>query len=553
MTHSHLTRSICCGNSKSNRIASGVVIGSLLFGALITSVGASANEVRLDNRLRARFETVQEVQVQAPNSRLFAQTALRRFYQERLFAPVWLTDRGTKPQFRALVDTVLSANAHGLNPADYHAEALQRLSALEANTTLGIGERVELELLASDAALLFASHLLAGRVNPRTIDAEWFADMRGGDVVQIVERIVSDGDIAAGYAALAPQAPGYGRLKKALHDWRSLTATGPTLPPGEILKPGMRGPRVEQLRKQLAIPARNDDSTDLYDAGLLAAVKRFQLSRGLEDDGMVGPATLRLLNQHPDDVIDMLIANLERWRWLPEDLGERHILVNIAAFRLQARERYQTQLEMDVIVGRSYRKTPVLSAPMRYLVLNPYWEVPHSIATKDLLPKFRTDSGYFRSMGFELLNGWGPQHQKVDISTINWQQVSAKNFPYRLRQLPGPKNALGQIKFMLPNAHAIYLHDTASPELFARSQRTFSSGCIRLQNPKALLKWVTNDQVNWPDEKTGPDRAVPLAKSLPVHLQYWTAWVEPDGHLELRADVYERDAVLLAALREAHP
>ncbi len=522
----------------------------LALGLLLHGVAAQAADTQLDERLRHRIETaVGTASWQVAGQRIHARNALTRFYRERLYAPAWIRDAAPQPAVRELVGILERAPEHGLRPADYHLPAILALLEDAQRKPADPGLASDLELLLSDGALLYATHLLAGRVNPVTIDAEWHAEMRGGDIVAIVSRGLGEGRLAATLAGLAPAAPGYRRLQAALAHWSALPPEGAdAIAGGELLRRGMSGARVAQLRRRLL-----NASGDEFDRPLEDAVKAFQRGQGLEDDGLVGPATLVLLNRRPRDVVALLQANLERWRWLPENLGERHILVNIADFQLVAREAYRPVLRMKVIVGRDYRKTPVFTAPISYLVLNPYWEVPTKIAQQDLLPKFIADPAYFETMGFELFRGWGAEQQPLNPAEVNWARHRSGAFPYRLRQKPGPRNALGRVKFMLPNPYSVYLHDTASPELFQRSVRTFSSGCIRLERPRELLDWLTGASVPWPEAATPVDRTVRLARSVPVHMQYWTAWVEEDGTLQLRPDVYGRDGPLLAALRGPAP
>ncbi len=515
-----------------------------------------ADSLREQLRHRLEFSQLQgELRVNGDN--VHAAEALRRFYGERSFAPAWINSSGANAAARELLAVLAAAHEHGLRPDDYHLSALQQRLASwdQRDGDHRRGLSVDLELLFSDALLMYATHMLAGRINPQSIDPEWFAEMRGGDIVAIAQRALAAGRLRSELAALAPRDPGYRALQQALAQWRERAHLAPTLPPiagGAAFKPGAQDPRVPALRRRLGLEP--GDSTD-YDAELVAAVVAFQQQRGLENDGVVGPMTLAELNRSAADIVDTLILNLERWRWLPASLGERHILVNIADFRLRYVTPGREPLEMKVVVGKAYRRTPVFSARMTYAVLNPYWEVPPSIAVRDLLPKIRKDPDFLQTQGFELLSGWGAQQQLVDASAINWRAMNAANFRYRLRQRPGPLNALGRVKFMLPNPFSVYLHDTPATELFTRNVRSFSSGCIRLEKPRELFAAVAEHSHEWP-EGSAPARinhTVSLQRALPVHLLYWTAWVDAHGELQLRPDIYQRDQRLLTALRQPAP
>jgi len=335
---------------------------------------------------------------------------------------------------------------------------------------------------------------------------------------------------------------------------------------GPSLRPGDTSPRIRNLRKRLVAsgdlprssagdPSKgaNPDSLE-FDPRLQQAVKHFQNRHGLEADGIVGKATLEALNVSVDRRIEQIRANLERWRWLPEDLGSRHIMVNIAGFDLVFVSNNEVLLQMPVIVGKTYRETPVFTGSMTYLVINPSWYVPSSIAIKDKLPILIKDPYYIERNHMTLYKGWGSDRMEIDPFSVNWKRVDPNKFPYRLVQKPGPKNALGKIKFMFPNPHNVYLHDTSEPSLFDRVNRTFSSGCIRVGKPFALANLVleNNSRMN-PSaiqsafEQT-EQKTVTLLNPIPVHILYWTAWADADGVVQFRKDIYNRDDELIKKL-----
>ncbi|MEJ2206100.1 MAG: L,D-transpeptidase family protein, partial [Gemmatimonadota bacterium] len=280
---------------------------------------------------------------------------------------------------------------------------------------------------------------------------------------------------------------------------------------------------------------------------LADAVRRFQLRHGLDADGVVGAATVAALNVPAQERLRALELNMERWRWLPEDLGERHVEVNIAAFQLQVVERGHVVQSHRVVVGRQYRQTPMFTGAMTYLVFSPYWHVPPSIAAIDKLPVVREDPGYLRAQHMVVLDR--ATNEEVDPARVDWASITGRelNLRYRLRQDPGPWNALGGVKFMFPNRHNVYLHDTPSRELFNRTARSFSSGCIRVEDPLALAEYVLGDPVRWSRDaireaaaRTG-EQTVRLDRPIPVHLLYWTAWAAQDGTVHFRDDLYGRD------------
>jgi len=324
---------------------------------------------------------------------------------------------------------------------------------------------------------------------------------------------------------------------------------------------GVRDERVRSLRHRLAasgdLPSVSAEPT-AFDDAVDAAVRHFQRRHGLTVDGVVGPATLRALNTSLDARIRQVMLNLERWRWLPQDLGSRYVLVNIPAFELDVVEDTTSVLSMRVIVGRDYRRTPVLSSTMTHLVLNPYWYVPPSIVVRDILPRVQADPGYLRAQGMRVFRTRDGRPVEVSPDEIDWAALSAGTLPFQVRQEPGPLNALGAVKLMFPNRFNVYLHDTPARELFARDERSMSAGCIRLERPLELAAYVLRGDSSWTPSSlreslsTAHDRTIRLPEPIPVHLLYWTAWADDEG-LHFRRDLYGRDAPLWAAMQEPPP
>ncbi|PWG63124.1 peptidoglycan-binding protein [Spiribacter halobius] len=503
-------------------------------------------------RLPAR---VADVPLEAP-------AGVRAFYAGRLYEPAWHDAEGAPlPRVRSLRRALDDMDRHGLDPQRYHRDALRRL-LLEAES--GAGARTDLELLLTDAYLRAAHDLRSGRVDPLVIDPDSELPTRPVErYLEPLREAVRTGRPGETLAALAPSDPGYAALRQGLAKYRRLQRSGgwEPVPDGPLLRPGEGGARVEALRRRLVAEefARATDAERYrYDEALVEAVQAFQRSRGLLADGLVGRQTLAALNEPLPVLIDRLIVNLERWRWLPAELGDPHIRVNIAGFRLQWFEDGAPGLEMPVIVGRPYRQTPMMSGRMTYLVFNPTWEVPQSIARRDIVPALREDPDYLERMGFQVLQGWGRDEVRIDPETIDWQALGDR-LPFRFRQAPGPLNALGRVKFMFPNRFAVYLHDTPARNLFQEDRRAFSSGCIRVSAPGLLAERVLAANDSWSPERVqaaldavgGEPRTVGLERSVPVHLLYWTAWAGEDGVMHFREDVYGRDARVLEALQSS--
>jgi murein L,D-transpeptidase YcbB/YkuD len=323
---------------------------------------------------------------------------------------------------------------------------------------------------------------------------------------------------------------------------------------GPLLRPGQSNDRVLMLKQRLMGPG---DYSPLYDEEFRREVAAYQLSAGLEPDGVVGENTLEVLNATRVSWIDRIDANLERWRWLPRETPDVYTRINIAAYSLRVIENGDVVLSMNVIVGKPYRQTPVFAESIKYLVLNPFWNVPFSIATKDKLPLLKSDATAEAGKGFET-KPYGSDIF-VPVDTIDWSGVTSRNFKYLLRQKPGDQNALGRIKFMLPNPHSVYLHDTPSRDLFARQERGFSSGCVRLEQPVQFAEWLLARERH-PDANrvdallsSRDTITIHLKKPLPTYIVYFTAFSLEDGEVSFRRDVYGRDRKLIEALRAQTP
>ncbi len=489
---------------------------------------------------------------------LRARNALPQFYLTRLYAPAWI-DRGEPSSCaRRLVADLEAADEDGLDGRDYHLQAIQELMRAPE-------DGVDLDLLLTDAFLTFGSHLLQGRVNPETLEPDWLANRRQVDMAGHLERVLAGGDVDGALAALRPQQPEYAVLRSTLAHLRELEREGGwgTVPTGPTLHPGDRDPRVVPLRRRLEAtgdlpPSPHGADEALYDDAVTKGVRQFQRRHGLADDGNVGRETLAALDVPVGSRIREVIVNMERWRWLPDDLGRRHIRVNIADYRVEVHEGEHVALAMRAVVGKEYRSTPMFSANMTYLVLSPYWHVPPLIAAADKLPEIRKNPGYLAAQHMTLLDA--ATNQPVDPASVDWASLTGAelNRRYRIRQDPGPWNALGGVKFMFPNRHNVYLHDTPSRELFGRTSRAFSSGCIRLEHPLELADYLLSGDPAWSPARirsviaSRVETTVRLAKPVPVHILYWTVFVDEEGLVNYRPDLYRRDRAVQEAL-DAEP
>jgi L,D-transpeptidase YcbB len=476
---------------------------------------------------------------------------LSMFYAERQDHPLWIVAGGIGPRGEALQNALAEAGRDGLYAVDYELPLSLRGAKNEPDLARA-------EVMLSAVLVRYALDLRRGRAFPAKRDRDQDVTPKPLDPVAILGAAAAAPDLYAYLQTLVPEDPVYRGLREALAEYRSIAAHGGwgLVPDRPTLSVGSVGRAVEALRSRLRLsgdlPADSAVPTlNRFDEPLRQAVVAFQARHGLAPDGSVGPRTRTALNVPVDERIRQILVNLERARWLPEDLGDPYVLVNMAAFDLEVVEADRVALEMRVVVGRPARSTPMFSDEITYLEFNPYWHVPRTILREDKLPILRSDPAALTAQGIRVI---APGGTVVDPTTINWSEVSASNFPYSLRQDPGPRNALGRVKFMFPNAHDIYLHDSPSRGLFKRSTRAYSSGCIRVEKPIELAEFLLKNNDGWNRRRiegviaAGKNRSVVLPNPVAVHLVYLTAWMGRDGRVQFRNDLYNRDARLVAAL-----
>jgi murein L,D-transpeptidase YcbB/YkuD len=555
-----------------------------------------AAAAQIAERLRERIESGRaENGITACGDLVYCRDAVPSFYERRAFRPAWVSANGPLPYTNQLTRCISEAHLEGLRPNDYHSRAISGLLKtlqwenasgswkMERDVEGAVEMLVDLELLLTDAFLTYGTHLLSGRVDPQTIDPDWHARRRRTQLTPVLEQAIESGWIEEALKGLVPSQPGYGKLKSALTLYREIAEEGawPEVAGEEKLELGYRGAAVPALRARLvasgdlksasgvpweeaafmrgAAPMDSTWDLDLFDETVAKAVYKFQRRHGLAVDGVVGPKTRAALNKTLDHRIEQLQINMERYRWLPQDLGDRHILVNIPGFELEVYESGEIVMDMRVVVGKRLRRTPVFSDIMTYIVLNPYWKVPEKIALEDILPSARQDSTYLAEKGIRVFDSWGANASEIPRELIDWSSLNDGNFRYKFIQDPGEQNSLGRIKFMFPNEFDIYLHDTPARSLFYIPERTFSSGCIRVERPIELAEYLLRDNPKWTREEIlakleeSEERSVNLPEPIPIHLLYWTAYVDEEGSVHFRDDIYERDERLLSALRTLPP
>lgn len=510
---------------------------------------------------------------------------LQTFYDERERRLAWLDEKpNPRVQTRAhgVIRALHDASRHGLDPEHYRISELEgRLASLEqegASTSRGLYE-LDAELTA--ALLHYGSHLLRGRVAPGAVPQQWHSEPREADLAKLLQSVLESNPETAPEAFLAEVTPpheGYRELVDLLERWRTLADEGgrPQVPDGPLLEQGdtADAERLDALTRRLrasgdleepasassgATEATEAEATEatsepIFDAKLAEALRRFQARHGIRVDGIVGPNTLAALNVPVEDRIRQIRMNLERWRWLPADFGDRYVHVNTAAQELTTYDGDRSTQRMAVVVGKEGWRTPVFTDEMERVVLHPYWNVPQNIVRSDLLPKLRENRSYLQENDFEVLSGWGSDARVLDPAGIDWSTVDLSEI--RVRQRPGPGNSLGQIKFLFPNDFNVYLHDTPAQQLFDEPDRARSHGCVRVERPVDLAGFVFAETEGWDAAKTRnwiersqPRRhTVELDRDLPVYMLYWTAFQDDQGRPHFVEDIYGYDEALARVL-----
>ncbi len=523
--------------------------------------------------------------------------ALNAFYRTQAYAPSWILDGKLTERALSVIARIKAADTDGLDPSVYHVPHVQIGVAMPA--TLEALARAEVML--SQAVVDYVHDAHSGRLDPADVSPNFDYAPHVADPVKALNAISMADDAAKVLASYNPQHPEFWALREKLAEARAAENNlPPVVPAGSNLKLGSKDPRVVILRERLKVappappapadtpmaaadqPAAADgavvtpvsatteapdamqpeaapavDTTvvaateqpapfdpEVFDESVDTAVKAFQESAGLRPDGIVGPATLGRLNAAADDHVDTILVNMERWRWMPEDLGKFYVRVNIPNFNLNIYKDGQIFYTTRIVVGQPTKQTPIFSDEIEHVIVNPVWNIPASIAVKEMLPQIQANPGKALN-GYRVYANIGGRFRAVDPWTVDWHNVDMRRI--QIKQPPGERNALGSIKFMFPNPFAVYLHDTPSKSLFQKDYRAYSHGCMRVMNPwEFAAALLTHDpKVSAAGLKKlvgGQQTQVNLTRHIPVHITYFTAWVDDSGKLQLRSDVYHHDA-----------
>jgi len=460
---------------------------------------------------------------------------------------LWIEQQKLTRSANDALEFIAGSVNHGLNPNDYHQDLLTQLKPAldESNSHL-------FDLVLSDGLMKLIRDIATGRLDPTIVDPEWTIPRTSFDAVEFLQTALSDDQLKARLNSLTPESDDYRHLKAAIKRYQTYIARGgwPNIPVTPMLKPGASHKNIPVIRERLTFEGYSTtvEATllrDIYDDNLVRAVKKFQRHHGIIVDGIIGPVTLQAMNVTAAARLKQINIALERLRWLPDDLGRRYILVNLANFRLTAIENDKVKLDMRVIIGKTKRPTPSFSSKITDIVQNPRWYVPNKLARHDLLPKQQNNPNYFSRANIRVFGTVDGKRTELDPHSIDWRSVSEQYFPYSLVQDPGEKNALGDLKFIMPNPWKIYLHDTPSKSLFNQNARNFSSGCIRVEDPYALANFSLDGTKTLVPlvESSDTGYRTTLEQPLSVYLIYATVWY--DGkEIIFSPDNYQRDQLM---------
>lgn len=488
---------------------------------------------------------------------LFSQIELPKFYTNRDFELAWTNKKNRND----LLQSIQLSFDEGLNPKDYHLEKITKLIEKSSYKKLSDNDLIDLDFLMTDALILYASHLISGKVEQSKLRSKWDVELnqRPKNIDSLLTVTLHNKRVKDALENVKPQHYFYKLLKFNLKKYRILETSGgwPKVTEGETLKKGILDERILEVRKYLLVTGdlkvSDIENDSLYDETLEIAVKNFQTRHNLTSDGAIGKGTIEQMNVSVEDRIDMLRINLERLRWVFHNPDEDFLLVNIAGFYAKRFKNKQEIFSSRVIVGKYHRETPIFKGEIQYIIINPTWTLPYSIATHETLPKLKKDPSYLSAKHMEIMDRSG---NVLNYDNIDFSQYSAGNFPFIIRQKAGPWNALGQVKFIFPNKYSVYLHDTPSRGLFNRQDRAFSHGCIRTESKWELLMSLMDNPEVWNMDKvngildSGKTTRINLPEPINIYLMYWTSRVDQENTLYFMKDVYKRDAAVLKALDE---
>ena len=517
--------------------------------AIINSIDSIVHKDRFNNDIRSAE----------------LQKVLISFYSNRENKPVWIDSADGNKNLPQLLNFIRNSELDGLRPETYHLNELIGLFNLfkSSNTEKKVKKMLDpklaakLEVQASASYLLIASHLVYGRIEPA--DSTWKKQKRIFDLQNSLNQALNNKKVLLELQQLVPRTPEYILLKQQLKRFRLIQKNGGWKKILYNLNPDDRNNAIPVLRTRLELvdllkPELNKKVNSLYDANVFEAVKKYQRFCGIPISGMVDDRTRKSMNIDVERRVAQLEINLERMRWLPGERANQAIVVNLPEYLLRVYRGAKEMMNMRVIIGDEVKATPIMRDTLQYLVFSPTWTVPKSIMVKEMLPQIKRRPNYFETHDLEVFTSYSRNAQAIDPSTINWQEIDAKNFKFRFVQRPGSENPLGLVKFMFPNKMSIYLHDSPGKYLFNSDKRTMSHGCVRIEKPFDLAMYVLSDQPKFDSTivdslmNLGIPKDVRINQKFEIRFTYYTAFVDNNGNLNFRPDIYHHDETQMAGV-----
>ncbi|HTB06218.1 MAG TPA: L,D-transpeptidase family protein [Bacteroidia bacterium] len=487
-------------------------------------------------------------------------TLVLKYYGKTDCDPIWIGMNGLSPLGDSLLYVIKNCYKEGLDSSQYHLTDIEILysKSFSGRNYKGLNSNIaHLDILLTDAFFTYALHQYAGCIHSSTQNVEWEENVRSISVMDSLQKAIDNNQIKMVLNSFICKRPQYTALERVLRQYIDIRSKGGwvALPEDTHLKKGDTSKQVALLYKRLLITGDiseiHNNSDSVFGDSLVEAVKNYQRHHGLVASGIVEDTLIKELNKSVNERINQVELNMERWRWLPHTMPQPYIMVNIAGFNLVVIDSDKCSLSMNIIVGNPYKQTPLFNARITYVTLNPWWEIPESIATKEMLPAERKNKNYFAKNNIKVYAGWQSDASELSPADINWNSVSASNFKYRLRQTPGSGNALGTYLFMFPNKYDVYLHDTPNKNLFSEPARAFSHGCMRIEKPLELAQYLLKDNAGWSKDQilkvvssNEQDVKIVLKKPVDIYISYWTAWVDDSGQVYFVPDIYSYDQSL---------
>ena len=527
-----------------------------ILSATLPAKSSSDNSTDFSAQIKQILGSAEKKSLSIGKSNIALFESIQELYKQGGYQLYWKD----KKMILSLLKAINESEQQGLSAQDYHKQAIkQRLTTKVSDYKT---QRAQADILMSDAFLRLVYHKRFGKVIAKEIDQHWNLkrEFIVADPIATLQQILTSAQtLNTFFTQLNDLGVLYKGLIWALAQYKEMAAKGgwETIPTGQNIKPGMQDPRLPLIAARLQsngyLVAEKDNSYPSYNDVLQAAVKKFQASYNLDVDGIIGNGTLEQMNISAAQRVEQIKANLERVRWVKNNLADEFVLVNVAGYKVYYIRDNKVIWKSKVQVGKHYRKTPIFRDNIEYIVLNPTWTVPPTILARDILPKIKEDPAYLQKKNMAVIDAKG---NNIDSTTIDWPAMTGKNFPYMIRQEPGSKNALGRVKIMFPNKHLVYLHDTPSKSLFNKTDRAFSSGCIRVERPFELVELLLKDNKQWNQNSfqsvldSGQLKNVKLPKKVPVLLLYFTAQLDDDGNITFFKDIYKRDQKIIDALKQ---